>query len=74
MLINDPMGPQCESPGPQGDYCKASREPVQTRIKLAVERKRRELAALEALLKIMDKVEVDSPLEELIWELTQRRL
>ena len=78
MNIQDdgPMGydePQCEAPDhrhPGG--IKEQRETAHVRIKRAVEAKRRELAALEHLQKIVDKIEVDSPLEELLWQMTRR--
>jgi hypothetical protein len=48
------------------------RETFQTRMANVVAQKRKELQALEQLQKIADKIENGSPLEELLWSLTNR--
>lgn len=58
---------------PDGSICARNgpcRELATSRLKTMIENRRREIAGLEALLKIAERAENGSPLEEAIWRLT----
>jgi hypothetical protein len=52
------------------DYEGPSRETALTRVERVIEDKKWQLAGLEQLKKVLEKAEVGSPLEVLLWEMT----